>query len=113
MEEKEFRERLIQILGSIDFKLGGLEDELRNYVKTSPKTVKKRKVRLDVDRLLSLPNHLRRTAIVVDTKRSATAEQVASETGLTRAAESDYLNQLVGMGYLHKRREGRTVYFYV
>ena len=41
----------------------------------------------------------------------ATAEQVARKTGRTRAAESDYLNQLVRMSLVTKRRKSRDVYF--
>jgi len=78
----------------------------------SRQTPKETKTPLDVDALLSLPDHLRKTAIAVSTRGSATAKEAANDTGRTRAAESDYLNQLVKMGYLSKKRKGRTVYFY-
>lgn len=113
MDEVEFRERVVKILESIDLKLETLEDRLKNFMKMSPQTQRETKIPLDVDVLLSLPDHLRKTAIAVSTRDSATAEEVASDTGRTRAAESDYLNQLVKLGYLSKKRKGRTVYFYV
>ena len=43
----------------------------------------------------------------------ATATDLSKETGRVRAVESDYLNQLVAMGLVKKKRKGRDVYFYV
>lgn len=63
--------------------------------------------------LASLPDHLRKTAVAIATMGSATAEQVAAKTGRTRAAESDYLNQLASQGFLKKERRGREVHFLV
>ena len=68
---------------------------------------------LDVTTLLSLPDHLRKTAIGLSTLREATATELSKETGRVRAVESDYLNQLVSMGLVKKKRKGRDVYFYV
>jgi len=66
---------------------------------------------LDVMTLLSLPDHLRKTALVICKLSHATAEEVAEQTKRARAVESGYLNQLVLMGYLKKEREGRKAYF--
>lgn len=63
--------------------------------------------------LSSLPEHLRQTALTIATMGQATADQVATRTGRTRAAESDYLNQLASRGFLKKERRGRKVYFLV
>lgn len=68
---------------------------------------------LDVMTLLSLPDHLRKTAITICKLGHATAEDVAAQTKRARAVESAYLNQLVLMGYLKKERKGRKAYFYV
>lgn len=68
---------------------------------------------LDVMTLLSLPDHLRKTAITICRLGKATAEEVAEQTKRARAVESAYLNQLVLMGYLKKERKGRKAYFYV
>ena len=67
---------------------------------------------LDVTALLSLTDHLRKTAMVMLGLQKATAAMVAERTGRRRATESDCLNQLVRMGYLKKRREGLKVFFY-
>jgi response regulator of citrate/malate metabolism len=68
---------------------------------------------LDVMTLLSLPDHLRKTAVTISRLEQATAEMVAEQTKRARAVESGYLNQLVMMGYLKKERRGRKAYFYI
>jgi len=68
---------------------------------------------LDVTTLLSLPDHLRKTALALANLGEATATDLSKETGRVRAVESDYLNQLVSMGLLKKKRKGRDVWFYI
>jgi predicted transcriptional regulator len=68
---------------------------------------------LDIMTLLSLPDHLRKTALTLIKLGKATAEDVAKETGRARAIESAYLNQLVRMGYVWRERVGKRVYFTV
>ena len=68
---------------------------------------------LDVMTLLSLPDHLRKTAVSLCRLEKATANEVSEQTKRARAVESSYLNQLVIMGYLKKERQGRKAYFYV
>lgn len=68
---------------------------------------------LDVMTLLSMPDHLRKTAMTVCRLGRATADEVAQQTHRARAVESGYLNQLVIMGHLKKERVGRKAYFYV
>ena len=68
---------------------------------------------LDVMTLLSMPDHLRKTAMTICRAGKATAEEIAEQTTRARAVESAYLNQLVIMGYLKKERRGRKAYFYV
>lgn len=63
--------------------------------------------------LLSLPDHLRKTAVIVCQLGEASAADVAARSGRARAAESDYLNQLVRMNLLKKKRKGRESYFTV
>jgi hypothetical protein len=68
---------------------------------------------LDIMTLLSLPDHLRRTALTLIKLGRAMAEDVAKETGRARAIESAYLNQLVRMEYARRERVGKRVYFTV
>jgi hypothetical protein len=67
---------------------------------------------LDVMTLLSMPDHLRKTAMTVCRCGRATADEISLQTTRARAVESAYLNQLVLMGYLKKERKGRKAYFY-
>ena len=67
---------------------------------------------LDVMTLLSMPDHLRKTAMTICRCGRATAEEISEQTHRARAVESAYLNQLVIMGYLKKERKGRKAYFY-
>jgi hypothetical protein len=66
----------------------------------------------DVITLLSMPDHLRKTAMTVCRSGRATADEISQQTTRARAVESAYLNQLVLMGYLKKERKGRKAYFY-
>jgi len=68
---------------------------------------------LDVMTLLSMPDHLRKTAMTVCRLGRATADEVAEQTKRARAVESAYLNQLVIMSHLKKERNGRKAYFFV
>lgn len=68
---------------------------------------------LDIMTLLSLPDHLRKTALTLIKLGRAVADDVAKETGRARAIESAYLNQLVRMEYVWRKRVGKHVYFSV
>lgn len=63
--------------------------------------------------LLSLPEHLRKSMEAIATFGEATAQQLSEKTGRSRAAESDYLNQLMSRGFLKKQRRGKEVVFQV
>jgi hypothetical protein len=67
----------------------------------------------DMMTLLSLPGALRKTMMACYKLREASAEDLSRETERLRAVESACANQLVRMGFLSKRREGRKVHFYV
>ena len=71
------------------------------------------KLEPDAMTLFSLPRSLRKTVMVLYKLKEATAEDLARETKRLRAVESASANQLVRMGYLKKKREGRKVYFYI
>ncbi|HUJ84240.1 MAG TPA: hypothetical protein VLV84_01390 [Candidatus Acidoferrales bacterium] len=67
----------------------------------------------DTDVLLSLPDHLRKTMIVVLQKGRVTAQDVADSTKRARALESAYLNQMLNRGYLKLERKGRKAFFFL
>jgi hypothetical protein len=61
--------------------------------------------------LLSLPDHLRRSYLIVADRGECDATAVSNLTGRCRAVESNYLNQLSRMGWLNKRRISKTMHF--
>jgi len=60
---------------------------------------------------IQLAPHLAKTYQVVRSKGQVTAMDVSMVTGRSRPLESVYLNQLVALGLLSKRRVGRRLYF--
>jgi hypothetical protein len=61
--------------------------------------------------LLSLPDHIRKTYMIVASRGECNATEVSNITGRCRALESSYLNQLARMGWLIKRRDSRAIHF--
>ena len=96
-------DRIFQELMSIRHRLEDLEGRLSNW---HPQPL-----HISDSKLFSLPDHLRRTYIIVASQGECNAIQVSGQTGRSRAVESDYLNQLVRMGWLAKRRNSRTLRF--
>jgi len=115
--EKTLRRSEIQLLEKIKESLDRLNEKMEVIIelqKQEPKNLPEQLPdALDVMTLLSLPDHLRKTAITICKLGRATADEVAEQTKRARAVESAYLNQLVLMGYLKKERVGRKAYFYV
>jgi len=62
-------------------------------------------------RAAALPDRLRRTMMTLIEMGEATTSQVAERTGRTRISESVALNELTRLGFVKKRKVGRTVYF--
>jgi DNA-binding transcriptional ArsR family regulator len=107
-------EAVVERLDKIYVKLSEIAEGQRKVMeavggRASPEELKA----LDALALLKLPDHLRKTALAIDRLGEGTADEVASVTGRERAVESGYLNQLVRMGYVRKRRDGRRVVFTV
>ena len=115
--EKTLRRSEIKLLEKIKESLDRLNEKMEVIIelqKQEPKNLPEQLPdALDVMTLLSLPDHLRKTAITICKLGRATADEVAEQTKRARAVESAYLNQLVLMGYLKKERVGRKAYFYV
>jgi hypothetical protein len=89
------------------------QEELLRTVSDRSRRGEELRLEPDVLSLLSLPMSLRKTVMVLYKLEKATAEDLANETKRLRAVESAAANQLVRMGYLKKKREGREVYFYI
>jgi predicted transcriptional regulator len=104
----------LEILKEISGGIRQLGNKLDRLIELQQgRSLKQSEIPLDVDSILSLPDHLTKTAMVIAKIKEGTALDVAKETGRARAAESDYLNQLVSMGYIKKRRVMRRVVFSV
>jgi response regulator of citrate/malate metabolism len=103
---EKIREHLEQLNEKIDVMIEIQKHEQRELPENLPEA-------LDVMTLLSLPDHLRKTAVTLCKLEEATADEVAQKTKRARAVESGYLNQLVVMGYMKKERRGRKAYFFV
>jgi hypothetical protein len=68
-------------------------------------------MKTDDRRLVSLPDHLRKTAIGLGRVGQGTADDVSRYTSRARAVESGYLNQLERQGFVRSRRVGRRKIF--
>jgi hypothetical protein len=115
--------KLVDELGLVNRKLDSLVEINEKMLETHEKSIRdgtksdfaKTESKLEVDTLtlLTLPTSLRKTVIALYRLENATAEDIAKETKRLRAVESASANQLVRMGYVKKKREGRIVYFYI
>jgi DNA-binding transcriptional ArsR family regulator len=61
--------------------------------------------------VLGLPASVAKSLTVLEELGEATASEVAEHTGRSRSIENIYLNELVRLGYVGKRRVGRKIYF--
>lgn len=100
-------------IAELNGKMLKMQEELLQ--KTTNKSYRRETIKLEPDAmtLLSLPRSLRKTVMALYKLKEATAEDLARETKRLRAVESASANQLVRMGYLQKKRQGRKVYFYI
>jgi hypothetical protein len=83
-----------------------LDDIENSFSNLNPPTIQ-----IAENELISLPDHLRKTYVIVASKGECDTVQVSNLTGRCRAIESNYLNQLSRMGWLKKRRISKGVHF--
>ncbi len=67
----------------------------------------------DMLTILTLPVALRKTIMALMKLNKATAQEIATETGRSRAAESSFANQLARINFVKKERVGQTTYFFI
>ena len=96
-------DRIFQEIRQIRYRLDDVEAALSKWNPPS--------LQISESKLLSLPDNLRKTYLVVASKGECNATQVSDLTGRSRPIESCYLNQLVRMGWLIKRRDSKTINF--
>ena len=100
------RSILVRIFTDLEYIRRRLDDLEREILGWRPQPVE-----ITESDLLRLPDHLRKTYLVVAEKRECDANAVSCKTGRCRAVESSYLNQLVHMGWLASRKDSRYVVF--
>ena len=111
-EFKKLNQKLESIV-EIDGKILKTQEEFLQKIANQNYPKEAIKLEPDVMTLLSLPSALRKTVMALYKLKEATAEDLSRETKRLRAVESASANQLVRMGFLSKKREGRNVYFYI
>jgi predicted transcriptional regulator len=111
-ELQETNKKLESLIG-LNRKLLETREELVQRTNGEKEASAELKLAPDVMALLSLPMSLRKTVMALYKLEEATAKEIADETKRLRAVESASANQLVRLGYLKKKREGRNVYFYI
>ncbi len=100
---KSASDRILQEMMQIRYRLDDIEAALSGW---NP-----RPLEISESELFSLPDHLRKTYLIVMSKGECNATEVSNLTGRCRAMESNYLNQLARMGWLTKYRDSKTLRF--
>ena len=103
MVRKSAFDRILQELIQIRYRLDDIESVISGW---DP-----RPLQISESELLSLPDHLRKTYLIVMSKGACSATEVSNLSRRCRAMESNYLNQLARMGWLTKRRDSKTLRF--
>ena len=96
-------DQIFQELQQIRYRLDDIEAALSRW---DPQPLE-----ISESELFSLPDHLRKTYILVASRGECNATEVSNLTGRCRAVESNYLNQLSRMGWLIKHKDSRTTRF--
>jgi ArsR family transcriptional regulator, lead/cadmium/zinc/bismuth-responsive transcriptional repressor len=103
MVRRSIFDQIFKEMQNIRFRLDDLENNMSSW---NPQPLE-----ISESKLISLPDHLRTTYMVVVSKGECSAIHVSNLSGRCRATESNYLNQLVRMGWLRKRRVSKTTNF--
>jgi len=103
MVRRSTSDRILREMQEIRYRLDDIEKSISRW---NPQPLE-----ISESELLSLPDHLRRTYLTVASKGESNATEVANLTGHCRAIESNYLNQLVRIGWLAKRRDLKRIHF--
>jgi hypothetical protein len=103
MVRRSIFDQIFREMQNIRFRLDDMENNMSSW---NPQPLE-----ISESKLISLPDHLRRTYMTVVSKGECSSIQVSNLTGRCRAIESNYLNQLSRMGWLNKRRISKTTNF--
>lgn len=103
MVRRSILEQIFREMRNVRKRLDNIENNFNTW--------KPQPIQIPESSLIALPDHLRKTFAVVATKGECDAIEVSNQTGRCRAVESNYLNQLLRMGWLSKRRISKAVNF--
>ncbi|MCW4009360.1 MAG: hypothetical protein NWF05_01910 [Candidatus Bathyarchaeota archaeon] len=103
MVRRSIFDQIFREMQNIRFRLDDLENNISRW---NPQPLE-----VSESELISLPDHLRRTYMIVLSKGECSAVAVSNTSGRCRAIESNYLNQLCRMGWLNKRRISKATHF--
>ena len=109
----ELNRKLDEIIKNQKIMLEYLQGKKEDAPAPKEKYLDEDKPGLDAKALLTLPDHLRKTASAICKLGRATAEDIAKHTNREEAIESSYLNQLVTMGYLKKEKQANAIHFHL
>jgi len=105
MVKRSVFEKIFREMQAIHFRLDDLQKSVSGW---SPSPIE-----IGESKLISLPDHLRKTYMFVASKGECDATIASNLTGRCRALESNYLNQLARMGWLNKRKVSKTTIYYL
>ena len=105
MVKRSVFDKIFREMQAIHFRLDDLQKSVSGW---SPSPVE-----IGESKLISLPDHLRKTYMFVASKGECDATMASIVTGRCRALESNYLNQLSRMGWLNKRKVSKTTIYYL
>ncbi|WP_455141204.1 winged helix-turn-helix domain-containing protein [Candidatus Hodarchaeum mangrovi] len=124
-EIQKTNENLQLMIRGLHSEIKELKDEIESISKTVDDYIQKdikrsidsriKDISTGLDLLTNIPTHLRRTFEMIYTqggKKGLSAKEVADRTQKSRSLESDYLNQLVDLGYILKEKDGKSVFFF-
>lgn len=103
MVRRSVFDRILREMQEIHHRLDDIENSISSW---NPQPLE-----IPKSELFSLSDHLRKTYMTVASKGELTATEVSNLTGRCRSIESNYLNQLVRIGWLARRRNSKNICF--
>jgi len=103
MVRRSALDRILAEMQQIRYRLDDIEAAISRW---NPRPLK-----ISESELFLLPDHLRKTYMIVGSRGECNATEVSDLTGRCRAMESNYLNQLARMAWLTKHRNSKQMRF--
>ncbi len=101
------------LLAEIVTQLKGINSKLEELLHSNASNTESNTSPVDIMTLLSLPASYRPTVMALYKLKRGTASDISVITGRLRAHESALANALCRLGYVQKKKEGHTTYFFI